>query len=350
MLKKIIHTGTFWLGFMLLLVYAGGEVNGQELREYAAIDSLSAGDQFTYSITFRRNGPNDGIIFPDSTHFGEAFEIRSRQRFRVNDFKDSLAFRIQFFGTEDSRIDALPVSLVQGTDTTTFYTNPVPVYFSSVLQSEQEEFRPLKPIFEFARALWPYLAALILLGIGGWYAYRWYMQREEQPEPKKKSEFQPEPFVDPLKQLSDRLGELKSFTFEEKEDYKQFYINLGDAIRYYFERLYRIPALELTSREILYELNRRAVDQDLVEQTRKVLNEADMVKFARFTPGEDRAWNALEEGEVFLTRARRIDGKRIDHMRQQHNARMEELRFSHELRQKQGENAEPEKELVEEQA
>lgn len=334
---------------LLLLLFSSGSSHAQQVREYATFDSLKVGDLFYYSIALNRSDTYDDIIFPDSTHFGENFEIRDRRRFKLTDFKDSLAFRLQFFGTADSRIEPLPVRLVNGPDTTTLFTNPVPVYFSPVVRSEQQEFRPLKPIFDFARSWWPYLLLLILLGIGGWYFYRWYMKKQDQEKPAPKKKFQPEAFINPLKVLSDRLKELKSFTFEEEEDYKLFYINLGDAIRDYFEQLYRIPALELTSREIIHELNRRAVDDDLVEQTRAVLNEADMVKFAKFTPTPDQARNALKKGEEFLKRARKIDGKRIDHLRRKHNARVEKQRIHQQLQQEERDEENEDRTMVEEQ-
>ena len=309
---------------------SSGGSQAQNIEEYAPVDSLRVGDLFTYSITLAKDRDYDAVVYPDSSHFGADLEIRSRQQFRVSDFKDSLIYRLQYFGTEDTRIPELPVRLVSGSDTTTIYTTPVPLFFQTVLQAEEEEFRPLKPIFDFARAWWPYLLALLLLGAAGWYFYRWYRNRPEKPVPKERPSFQPTPFQDPLQQLERSLRQLKSFTFESEEEYKEFYINLGDAIRTYFENLYKIPALESTSREIIRDLERRMVNERLIDQTRKVLREADMVKFAKFRPTPDQARHSLSIAEDFLKEARRNDGPRIEHMRRQHQTRMEEERKHYE--------------------
>lgn len=306
----------------------------QNVSEYVTIDSLNVGDTFAYTITLSKDQAYEDIVFPDSASFGSSFEIRTQRRFKVTDFKDSLIYDLQFFGTEDATIPELPIHLVNGSDTSTVYTNSVPVSFKSVLQSEEEVFRPLKPIFDFAAAWWPYLLALLLLLIAAWYLYSLYKEKGLEPQPVVRPEYSPTPFQDPLNRLSNILSQLKGYTFTSDEDFKLFYINLGDAIREYFEDLYRIPALESTSREILYELNRRSVDDELIAKTKAVLQEADMVKFARFTPTEAQAEKALEKADAFLKRAKEVDKPRVDHLRRKHQQKNEEQRKAFEESQK----------------
>ncbi|MBN2731614.1 MAG: hypothetical protein JXR26_04200 [Balneolaceae bacterium] len=298
----------------------------QTVEEFATTDSLKAGDLFNYSITLKKDQTYDRIIFPDSTGFNDTFELRNRQRFSISDFKDSLSYQLQFWGVASDTIPSMPVQLVSGTDTTLIYTQPVPISFKSVLQSEDEEFRPLKPIFDFAAAWWPWiLGLLILIALAG--AFYWfYFKQKEKPESEPAPEFKPEPFLNPLKELENNLRQLKNVTLDTEERFKEFYINLGDAIRLYFEQLYHIPALESTSREIIYELNRRAIDDRLIEQTRIVLREADMVKFAKFTPTEKQARKTYKKAEKFLSIAQTLHGSRIQQMRRQHLTRIEEQR------------------------
>ncbi|MFH5885448.1 hypothetical protein ACG2F4_14140 [Halalkalibaculum sp. DA3122] len=335
MTKSTFSTWSTWstTPLLLLLLVAFAEnptAQAQDVTEYVTVDSLRVGDTFTYNITLRKNREYDSILFPDSTHFGEMFEIRSRQHYRETNFKDSLVYRVQYFGTADTRIPALPIRLISGTDTTTVRTNPVPVYFSSVLQSENEEFRPLKPIFDFARAWWAYILGAILLALLSWYLYRLYQQKSAEPEVEPRADFSPAPFMDPLVQLENSLKQLRSFSFEEEEDVKQFYINLGDAIRTYFETLYHIPALESTSREIILELEKRMVDERMITQTRKVLRQADMVKFAKFKPSEEQTRISLSIAQDFVEVARKNDGPRIEQMRRQHQSEIEEQRRKYE--------------------
>lgn len=324
-------------GFLNLLL--SGSLYSQGVTEYVRIDSLNVGDTFTYTLTLSKDQPYDGIVFPDSADFASPFEIRSQQRFQVTDFKDSLIYNVQFFGTEDATIPALPVQLINGTDTTTVRTNPVPVRFKTVLQSEEEGFRPLKPIFDFAAAWWPYIIALLLLLAAAWYLYSLYKEKGLEPKPVARQEYSPTPFQDPLNKLGNILSQLKGYTFSSEQDYKLFYINLGDSIREYFEDLYHIPALESTSREILYELKRRAIDEELIDKTKAVLQEADMVKFAKFTPTEAQAEKALDKADAFLKRAREVDKPRVDHLRRKHHQENEKQRKAFEEEQAMEEQA-----------
>lgn len=324
-IRFINLAAVLFAGIIGCLSFAGLS-QAQNLTEYADIDSLSVGDRFTYTLTLNKDQSYSDVIFPDSASFGSDFEVRSQQRFRVSEFKDSLIYDIQYFGTKETTLPELPVKLVEEADTTTLYTNPIAVPFKTVLQSEEEELRPLKPIFDFAAAWWPYILALLLLTVAGWYLYKLYNEKGLEPRPAKKQVYSPTPFQDPLNRLGNILAQLKGYTFTSEKDFELFYINLGDAIREYFEDLYHIPALESTSREILYELSRRSVDSELIDKTRAVLQEADMVKFAKFRPTEKQAEKALEKADAFLKRAQEVDKPRIDHLREKHRQENEKKR------------------------
>lgn len=307
------------LFFLLLLTASPLPALAQHVTNYAPVDSLQVGDTFTYSLVLHRDRDYDSIIFPDSTDFGKDVEITHQKRYRVTNFTDSLAYRLQFFGTADSEIPKLPVRLVAGTDTTVLYTTPVPLYFKSLVKKPGEAFSPLKPIFDFAAAWWPYVLIVLGIAVAGWLSWRWYQRRRARPaEPAPRPEPE-EPFVDPFDELATTLKLLEdSDLLQQKRDFKTFYIQLGDAVRQYFERIYDLPALESTTRELTHELHERAVDQELIRHTRTLLNEADMVKFAKFTPTLERARKALSEAGAFLARARTVDRQRVERLRKQH--------------------------------
>ncbi|MFW6157587.1 MAG: hypothetical protein ACOC4S_01965 [Balneolaceae bacterium] len=327
---------------MLLVTYGWvtaipGEA--QEVQEFLREDSLTVGDTFDYSVTIRFDQEYEDVILPDSSHFGENFELLERNRYRLSENRDSVVYHLQFFGTEDTEIPQLEIQLIEDADTTNAYTNRIPIFFKSVLASDEEEFRPFKPIFDFAATWWPYLLGLLLLGLLGWYLYNRYLSGAGEPETVERPEFRPTPFEDPIRTLAHRLDDLKRLSPESDKEFEQFYIQLGDAIRTYFEHLYHIPALESTSREIMYDLERRAVDRELITATQNVLREADMVKFARFAPTVEQADKALKMGQKFLERARKIDGPKVDQMRREHNLNEEAERkaFQQQLQEEQEE-------------
>lgn len=307
----------------------------QNLSEAVNIDSLKVGDTFDYSIILDRNQEYTQINFPDSTEFGTSIEIRSRKQYSVSSFKDSVSYQLQFFGTADTTIPQLPVYLIQDQDTTILYTNPVPVRFSSVLTAQDSTFRPFKPIFDFAAAWWPYILGLLILLAIAYYLYKYYTEERKEEDTREQKTFVPTPFVNPIHELRNTINRLEEMELSGPKDFKIFYIDLGDAIREYYETLYKIPALESTSRELLTMLKKRAIDEDLVADTRAVLQEADMVKFAKFTPTNKQAERALKKAHNFLERAQSVDGPRVEHMRRKHNSEMETKRqqFYEEQRQ-----------------
>jgi len=331
-LRKLFILLAFCFGIAL-----AHSVQAQNLKEFTTVDSLKVGDTFDYSITLNRDKQYNDIIFPDSADFGAAFEIRSRQRYKVSSFKDSVYYKLQFFGTSDTTIPPLAVHLVQQNDTTTLYTNPIPIAFKSILAKNDDSLRPLKPIFEFAAAWWPYILGFIILVVAAYYAYQYYLKQQEKEAPSESETFEPQPFVNPIKELQKSIKQLDRMEFSSQEDFKKFYIDLGDAIRQYFETLYNIPALESTSRELLDMLKAGSIDDNLVADTRAVLQEADMVKFAKFTPTTDQADRALKKAYNFLERARDVDGARIEHLRRKHVNKMEAERQRFNEEQEKGE-------------
>lgn len=324
----------FFLSLWLFVIIAPGQA--QNVREFTDRDTLKAGDTFQFSLTLDRSREYEGLSFPDSADFGPLFEIRSRQQYRVTPFKDSLLYELQFFGTADTVIPSLPLGLIENQDTSFVYSERVPVYFQSVLSEEEESLRPLKPIFEFAQAWGPFLLALLLLLLGAYLLYKYFLQSvEKEPEPAPPAEFIPAAFINPLKQLQKTIDKLEQQSIESEEEFEEFYIILGDAIRRYFENLHHIPALESTSRELLQQLKSNAIDKNLIDDTKSVLQEADMVKFARFQPTSRQAARALSKAADFLDRARKVDGPRVEHLRREHNARMEAERERFEQKQQQ---------------
>lgn len=325
MITAPIHKFTIITAVCFCAIFSA-EVNAQSLSEFSNVDSLQVGDIFNYSITLNRSQNYDHITFPDSADFGKNFEVRSRQHFQLTSYKDSISYDLQFFGTADTTISRLPVLLIQGQDTTTLYTNPVPIRFNSVLAQNEQSFRPFKPIFEFAKTWWAYILGGLVLAAAAYYFYQYYRKEQETEERPEPQTFTPTPFVNPLKKLKDSIRDLEQRELRDKEQFKQFYIDLGDAIRRYYEDLYHLPALESTSRELLNMLRKRTADQDLIRDTRAVLQEADIVKFANFTPTAEQANRALEKANNFLQRARKVDGPRVDHLRRKHQSEMEKQR------------------------
>ena len=309
--------------FFFLTVTWMPAIQSQDLHTYVSVDSLEVGDTFTYTLVLNRDREYGSIVFPDGESFGDDVEFLKRERYQAAPLRDSLVYRLQYFGTSDFTLPEQEILIGRAEGDTLLTSNPVPLYFKTTLSEGDEEFRPLKPIFDFAALIWPYLLGFIILLVAGWYIYRRLSRMEKKPEPKT-----PEkqvPFADPLQVLESKLIKLGSGQFPSaREEFDHFYIELGDAIREYIERVYEIEALEMTSREILRAMQQYPADREMITITRKVLNEADMVKFARFTPSGKQAKEALNLAQDFLNTARSMDASRIDQLRKYHEQSEEE--------------------------
>lgn len=289
------------------------QLSAQQVHTYIDRDSVTVGDRITFSIVFE--GEYSSITYPDESQFEDEFNLINRQRFQISPSRDSLAYDLQFFGTEDIQISRKEIQLTTSQRDTTLYTTPFPIFFKTLLSDEEDEFRPFKPIFDFARNWMLLILLLILIVILSIYLYRWIQNRKTVDETPSEST-PPPPFVNPLFELKKKINELdKTTNLKSISDFEQFYIRLGDAIRMYLKRVYEFPALEMTTREIIEELHKELAPSEIIKITRSVLNEADMVKFANFKPGQELAESVLNKANHFIETASVVNGEKIRYMK-----------------------------------
>lgn len=282
-------------------------------------DSVRVGDPVTYSVVIEGNYSH--LSYPTSESFKGDFEVLSRERYQLSQRKDSLVYRLQYFGVEDVTIPRQDLTMIVNERDTTIQTSMVPLFFMTTLAEDDDQFRPFKPIFDFARAWWPYLLAILAALLAGWYIYKQIQKRRNQ-KPVPVEPFQPNLFINPLDTLRKQLSDLKKLADEAGDQrYEEFYIQLGDAIRLYLKRVYEFQALEMTTGEIINHLQREHVSSEILQSTKKVLYEADMVKFANFTPDRNTLLSALETGYAFRKTAETIDHERIDYLKYKHEER-----------------------------
>lgn len=327
--KWIVSLSRFFLFISVLL--AATPLTAQQIQTFADTDSVRVGDTINLSVVIE--GKDTLISYPDSSAFSEDLELQNRQRFQVTSQRDSIVYSLQYFGVEDIVIDPLPFEVRAGDRDTTLQSNRVPLFFKTTLAEEEESLRPFKPIFEFARNYWPYIIGLILVLIAGYLIYRYVKERARKdtyiPEP-----FEKKPFINPLDELEKAILSLQSGTHPtDEKEFEIFYVKLADAIRTYLKRVYDFPALEMTTREIITELQKQRASADLIKKVRKVLNDADMVKFAKFNPASDQVSDAIHTGVDFLETAKTIDSERIQYLEHLHNEEQESKRAEHEKEQ-----------------
>ncbi|MEX2639126.1 MAG: hypothetical protein WD266_00470 [Balneolales bacterium] len=326
------------LPFLALLFLFPVTAYPQQVTGTTDRDSVGVGDQIRYHLTIPSSAGIDDIVYPDSADFGDDFDPVDRET--ISGIRgDSIIYSLRYFGGEDAGVPELPVGLVSGRDTVWVSVPPVPLNFISRISDESDSFRPFKPLYEFTISLLPYILLALLLAVLSGLAWRYYRNREvvaeqEPPEPLKIP-----PFKDPLVTLEQELEAIKrDFPYPEQY-YKAYYSRIGDGLRQYFETLYAIPALESTTSELAAAQRDKRVHNSLQTYTRLILQQADMVKFARFKPDNGQCLNILKAANNFLIEARQIDGTRVRSLKLRHEA------FVRKLTQEEGVMAENQQEV-----
>lgn len=169
---------------------------------------------------------------------------------------------------------------IQG-KTDTAYTNALPLKVNLVPQ-DTTVLMPLKPIIEepiraedFVPYLLGLLATVVLLA-----AFWWWWRRKKRPAQK----ITPPPVVIPPHTVAlEKFNALQQAKLWQKGQIKEYHTQLTFILREYLENRFGILALESTSREIADQL-KDFVPEDLRQETTRLLNTSDMVKFAKATP------------------------------------------------------------------
>lgn len=141
------------------------------------------------------------------------------------------------------------------------------------------------PPFNWVR-FWLYLS--IVLGILGLGALIYYIYKVVQEM--KNNQIEEEIVVDnrlPHEIALEELEKIKSDKLWQKGEVKVYYTVLTDTLRDYFTRRFNIPAMEMTSSEIIRSLKYEHDAVDAIERVREIFDISDMVKFAKMEPSQE---------------------------------------------------------------
>lgn len=197
-----------------------------------------------------------------------------------------------------------------------FTTNPVSLTISTVEVDTTKGITDIKPIYavnypfsersmDWLKENWMWLAiigGLILLFI----AWRIYQKRKPEPEEEEILEEIIPAHIIALETLNKLLKNEGWKTLEKKG----YYSTLTDTVRSYLENRFGINAMEKTTREIINDLKFSPISEDDKVYLRKILREADLVKFAKFSPSDDEACAYLNKSIDFVERTKESELKR----------------------------------------
>lgn len=96
------------------------------------------------------------------------------------------------------------------------------------------------------------------------------------------------------------LEKLKSKKLWQNGKLKQYHSELTDILRHYIEKRFQVPAMEMTTTEIMQRLEQKLVQEGLYDRLKENLQLADLVKFAKHQPLADQNEEAMTEAFVFV--------------------------------------------------
>lgn len=160
-----------------------------------------------------------------------------------------------------------------------------------------ENLKPLKEPWQApADYRWIYLAAAALL-LAAVLGYLWWRRRKRRVVPPA-----PKPVLPPDFIALQELTRIEGLNLPGSGEFKKYYSLLTDAVRRYLEGRFKIDAMDRTTSEVLSDLERASKPVDNLEA---LLQEADLVKFAKRVPGIPAALEAMKTARGIITRTAR---------------------------------------------
>jgi hypothetical protein len=305
-LKTIRRGGDgLFLGILLLMVsHRPASSQSVELSTKLDTNQIRIGEQLHLDISVwhppgvRVQFPEIGDTLMDGIEVLEAYprdtvaedkNLKISQRFRLTSFDSGfyeippMRFRISSGQWSDS-IDSNPMYLLVHSVAvdSTIYDVKAPIHLPlSFLE-----------VFPFVLGGLALVAAVYLL--------LWYLRRRR----KSKGLLIPERLQEPAHVIAFReLDRLREEKLWQRSELKPYYTRLTEIIRQYMERRFDIPAMEMTSYEILdaWKMGERPTE-DLTAKLNRLLNLADLVKFAREKPLASDNEENLERAYEFVKR------------------------------------------------
>lgn len=130
------------------------------------------------------------------------------------------------------------------------------------------------------RREWSWLGWSLLLTLTGSGGILFWLRARK----KSKASLPASPTLLPEDEALMRLNRLFDSDMIQKGRIKEYFLELSEILRHYFERRFEILAVESTTLEILMDLKEREVSPSLAEKIQQALEFSDLAKFARWKP------------------------------------------------------------------
>ncbi|MBT8377640.1 MAG: hypothetical protein KJN64_00260 [Ignavibacteria bacterium] len=290
----------------LLIFYA--EVSAQSVSALASVDSSDylVGDYINYSLELRTDKDVE-IIAPFIRDSLKEVEVIKELEPSIVETEEKRAivyhFIVSYYDSGSVTIPRIAVKYktLDGeeqevlSNSVTFTVHTVPVEQQAEIKDVKE---PLTIPLNWKFILLIIFIVLVLIALAIYLYLRYKKKKAAVPVKKKIITIPPH-----VKALA-ALDKLESEQLWQKGKVKEYHSNITGIVRNYFEERFELPALELTTTEQMEQLKKVSAAEIILEETNQFLNNADLVKFAKFIP-------IASVNEEMMKQAKKIVNKTI---------------------------------------
>lgn len=193
-----------------------------------------------------------------------------------------------------------------------YYTNSTPLLVESVQIDTSKSIVDIKENYsveytfgekveDWFRSYWKWLVGLAIL-LAGYFIFKLYRNRIET-----ETVIPEAPKVPAHITALASLKELEAKEAWQSLQQKEYYSDLTYTVRLYLEQRFGIKAIEQTTKEIIQELRYADISEDDKVHLRKLLSEADMIKFAKMKANSETGKTALYKSIDFVEKTKKIE-------------------------------------------
>lgn len=287
----------YWL-LTTLYFFGTSSIFAQELGLTASSErkTLRLGEPVTVTISARVPATLDtlGPIPADSAGLFEVLSVTKEED------EHQWSFRLMTIDTGTVFLPPIGFAYTVKGDSTvkTAYANSLAFNVSGVTIAQDADIKDIRPPMSAPwkwEDVWPFLLVGAVLA-GGWYAYRRY----RAAHPVNVADLPAAPTVAPHVQALKELRQLEEKQLWQQGKVKEYYSEATEIVRRFFEGRWNIPALEMTSDEILHAVRSTKEAETLGVSLGSFFVRADMVKFAKAQPTPDDHREELEEAFIIV--------------------------------------------------
>ena len=290
--------------YVPLFFVLAATVSGQEVTVTAMVDSqsITMGDWIHYSVNIKYPS-GIAVAVPSLKDTLGRFDIVQQDTLMRSEENGTVELKKNFIITRfDAGNHTVPPFVVQYRDASgniqTVQSNPISVEVRGIEVDTSRSIHDLKPPLAVPMSVEEIAlyVALVLLAAAAGYGIYYYLQRK-----KRISSVADETIPDiPAHILALlQLDELEEKELWQKGENKLFYSEATEILRRYFERRYGILALEMTTREVMEQLQKFTIKKEMFDTIEQLLSDADLVKFAKVQP-------SVKENEKVIPTARTV--------------------------------------------